>query len=204
MRGPPLRQPLLAVLALLALPAAAQDAASLTDLIGTPPDWVGRAPLVAEAFRQAEHRHFSDATDGNSTLTRDLVRMLVLPEVQRIGDDWRLVPTVGKALPARTILNAYLDRIYLGRRCFGIDDGAHFWFGRPPEALDAHQAALLATIARDPHGIARDPDRIRARTAALAGMLARAGTITADEADRIAAAPLPELAQGPDCPAPAR
>lgn len=181
-------------------PARAHDPAEVLARIGTPPDWTTTAPLVAEAFRLAEDRNFSDATDANSTLTRDLIRMLALPGAKPLGRDWQLVAAVGQALPARTILNAYLDRIFLGRRCFGIAAGAQVWFGLPPEALDARQAAFLAALARDPQSPARRPDSLHERTDWVLAQMDKADLLTPADRDRFAAGPLAVPPGGRDCP----
>jgi Transglycosylase len=176
--------------------AAGQLAAAIAEL-GTPPDWGAQAPLVAGAFVAGTDWSFSEATDNNSLLTRSLTGMLVpLASDRSFLGETRLGAALGQALPATTILNAYLERIWLGRGCFGVAAGAQFYFGREPAALSAAEAALLAALERDPFA---DPERLAARMAAILRGMARASLIDRSEADRLAARGLPDLTLDGDC-----
>lgn len=49
------------------------------------------------------------------------------------------------------ILTSYLNRIYFGSGCHGLDEAARTYFGIPASELTPNQCALLAGIIRAPH-----------------------------------------------------
>ncbi len=112
--------------------------------------------------------------EGGSTITQQLVKLaFVGPErsfsrkvkeaVYALGLEWRL--SKGE------ILEAYLNKVYLGGGAHGVDAAARRYFNKAPAALDLAEAAMLA-------GLIKAPSRF-APTRDLAGARARANVVLA-------------------------
>lgn len=136
---------------------------------------------------------------GGSTLTQQLVRSLFLSNEQTFS---RKLSEVAYALiiearfDKRTILEAYLNDVYLGQQgnqaIRGVGAGAEFWFGRELNELGTPEIALLIGLIQGPsyHDPRRHPERARARRAVVLGMMADTGLIDGAERERAANAPL--------------
>jgi penicillin-binding protein 1B len=142
-----------------------------------------------------------ETMQGGSTLTQQLARSGLLG----IGQErtvWRKFNEVLYALilearyDKRTILETYLNQVYLGQRgsqaIHGVAAGAEFWFGRDLNSLDIEHVALLIGLVKGPshYDPRRWPERAKERRAIALGMLHETGLI--DDADyrRALAAPL--------------
>ncbi|HVI58198.1 MAG TPA: penicillin-binding protein 1B [Luteimonas sp.] len=115
-----------------------------------------------------------EARQGASTLTQQLARSGLLG----IGREQTFTRKFNEILFAllmearydkRTILEAYLNQVYLGQRgaqeIRGVAAGAEYWFGRDLRDLSTEQFALLIGIIRGPsyYDPRRNPERARAR-----------------------------------------
>ena len=95
-----------------------------------------------------------------------------------------------------TILEAYLNQVYLGQRgaqaIHGMAAGAEFWFGRRLEDLDTEQIALLVGMVRGPsyYDPRRHPERARQRRDFVLANMLETGLIDQQAYDRAVAAPL--------------
>jgi penicillin-binding protein 1B len=111
---------------------------------------------------------------GASTLTQQLARSGLLG----IGREQTLSRKANEALYAllieahydkRTILETYLNQVYLGQRgasaVRGVAAGAEFWFGKPLQDLSPEQIALLIGMVRGPsyYDPRRAPERALSR-----------------------------------------
>ncbi len=111
-----------------------------------------------------------EARQGASTLTQQLARSGLLG----IGREQTYTRKFNEILFAlliearydkRTILEAYLNQVYLGQRgsqaIRGVSAGAEFWFGRDMRDLSTEQVALLIGIIRGPsyYDPRRNPER---------------------------------------------
>ena len=118
---------------------------------------------------------------GTSTLTQQLVKNLFLtPErtLRRKAVEALLAVILDAKYDKSTILEAYLNEIYLGQRgavsVTGVEEAARFYFGKPVSQLDLPEAAMLAGLISSPGRFSpfRHPDQARARRAlVLKGML---------------------------------
>jgi penicillin-binding protein 1B len=163
---------------------------------GIDPWGVARAMWVN--LRQGEYEQ------GASTLTQQLVRSLFLSNTKTIT---RKVKEVAYALiiearfDKRTILEAYLNQVYLGQlgnqSVHGVAAGADFWFGRDLNTLHTEDLALLVGIIQGPAywDPRRFPDRALARRATVLAVWQNLGLISAQEAQRATASPLNVSAQ---------
>lgn len=142
-----------------------------------------------------------EARQGGSTLTQQLARSGLLG----IGREQTYTRKFNEILYAMliearydkgTILEAYLNQVYLGQRgaqaIHGVAAGAEFWFGRRLDDLDTEHMALLVGIIRGPshYDPRRHPERAKARRDFALARMRDAGLIDAVEYARAVAAPL--------------
>lgn len=137
-----------------------------------------------------------DFTQGASTLSMQLARNTYdLREKKSLNRKFleiALTYRVEAKFSKEEILTHYLNRIYFGSGCNGIEEAALTYFGKPTSELTKGQSALLVGIIRAPHacspwrnleGATRQRDEVLAR-------LVTTEAITTDEAEAIKAAPL--------------
>jgi penicillin-binding protein 1B len=136
---------------------------------------------------------------GASTITQQMVRSLFLSNTKTIS---RKVTEALYALiiearfDKRTILEAYLNQVYLGQQgsqeIRGVGAGAEFWFGRDLSSLQTSDLALLVGIIQGPgyHDPRRHPERALARRATVLQVWADTGLITPAQAKAASAMPL--------------
>lgn len=106
------------------------------------------------------------ARQGASTLTQQLARSGLLgigreQTFTRKGKEIIYALLIESRYDKGTILEAYLNQVYLGQRgaqaVHGVAAGAEFWFGRELQNLSTEQIALLIGIVKGPS--AYDPRR---------------------------------------------
>lgn len=109
---------------------------------------------------------------GGSTLTQQLVKNLFLSHdrtLSRKAQEALLAILVELRWDKETILEAYLNEIYLGRRggmnLMGMGAAAHAFFGKSAAELDLSEAATLAGMIRAPaiYDPTEHPERARQR-----------------------------------------
>ena len=134
-------------------------------------------PVVARSVVAAEDANFclhwgfdvdaikaaleEGANRGASTITQQTVKNVFLWQDRswlRKALEAVLTPAVEAVWQKRRIVEVYLNVAEFGEGVFGIDAAARHYFGVPPAALSAEQAARLAVVlpsprTRDPNGL---------------------------------------------------
>lgn len=156
------------------------DISNVLARIDAAPHWSDLAPMATDAQRLAEDRRFSEATDGRSTITRLLLAQTPPPDLptDRVAGklaEIEAVAAIGAARPADRILDAYVEGLFLGRDCFGIDQAARAFFGKPAATLSAAEAAVLAALPQSPGPLLKQPDRLAKRAAFVLTQMQAAG-----------------------------
>ncbi|TDK20521.1 penicillin-binding protein 1B [Luteimonas aestuarii] len=158
-------------------------------------DLSGMARAAWVNLRSGERRQ------GASTLTQQLARSGLLGIGREVTWSRKLNEILyALIIEARygkgTILEAYLNQVYLGQRgaqaIHGVAAGAEFWFGRRLEDLETHHVALLVGIIRGPsyYDPRRHPERAQARRDFVLANMLQTGLIDQAEHDRALKAPL--------------
>lgn len=136
---------------------------------------------------------------GGSTITQQLVKNTLLSNAR---DFRRKVYEIGLALmiearfDKRTILEAYLNRAYMGQNgalaVHGFGAGAEFYFGRPLDALEPAEIALLVGLVKGPsyYDPRRNPERATNRRKIVLGQFVETGLLSAEMADAALKMPL--------------
>lgn len=93
---------------------------------------------------------------GTSTITQQLARNVFLPEEKSVRSIKRKVIEMYYAgqiedeLSKEEILTAYMNTIYLGYGCYGVDTAAKYYFSSSLEDLSLAQCAALAALPQAP------------------------------------------------------
>ena len=89
------------------------------------------------------------------------------------------------------ILEAYLNRLYLGSGAYGVDAAARRYFAKPANQLSLAEAAMLAGVIRAPSYYAptRDLALARQRAAVVLDTMVEGGFVDADQTAAAKAAP---------------
>ena len=86
---------------------------------------------------------------GGSTITQQLIRHVALTtdrNIQRKIKEALLALRVERRFDKQHILEAYLNRIYLGNGHYGVEAAARGYFGKPAADLTHAESALLAGL----------------------------------------------------------
>ncbi|MBI5569207.1 MAG: transglycosylase domain-containing protein [Desulfomonile tiedjei] len=137
--------------------------------------------------------------EGGSTISQQLIRMSVLSAEKTLA---RKVNEVVMALLTevlynkRTILEAYLNRVYLGHAgpfpVRGVAEAARHFFGKDLAELNAAECALIAATIKAPNVInpQRNSERARGRRNMVLGLLFKEGKISRESYDEAVSAPV--------------
>ena len=151
---------------------------------GIDPLAIGRAAL--------QNAQAGEIVSGGSTITQQLVRLIVFPYPQRVQQTMSrkvaesiLATRLTQLWSKDKILETYLNEIYYGHRAYGAAAAAETYFGKPVSELTLAESALLAGLPQapsrlDPH---QDLDAARQRQAQVLRLMVEAGYITQAEAD---------------------
>ena len=158
---------------------------------GTDPG-VDPGAVLRAAWQWARAGH---VVSGGSTLTMQVAKLLdphprtlstKLLETARAVDLWR------RETPDR-ILGLWLSLAPFGGNLVGVEAASWAWFGKPPGALDAAEAALLVALPRRPEALRPDrhPEAARRLRNRLLALAAARGLLSPAEAAAAAAEPVP-------------
>ncbi|NTX12192.1 PBP1A family penicillin-binding protein [Myxococcus sp. CA056] len=144
---------------------------------------------------------------GASTITQQVVKNLLLtPErsLSRKIREWILTPRVEEALTKDQILGLYINQSYYGKRRYGVEEAALYYFGKHAKELNVGEAAVLAGTVQIPHRINPETNMTRAKSRQryVLGQMANHGFVPRDVAEAeldkpIVLAPRPERGVGP-------
>lgn len=93
---------------------------------------------------------------GTSTITQQLARNVFLPEEKSVRSIKRKIiemyyaHEIEEELSKEEILTAYLNTIYLGYGCYGVDTAAKKYFSKDVEDLTLKECAALAALPQAP------------------------------------------------------
>jgi penicillin-binding protein 1A len=113
-------------------------------------DGVNHDSIVRAGLRNVQA---GGIAEGASTITQQLVTMAHLdpePTIERKMREIVWAVQLEERLGKDEILEAYLNRVYLGHGIYGIGTAADYYFSRPASELGPAQAALLAGAIRAP------------------------------------------------------
>jgi penicillin-binding protein 1A len=171
-------------------------------------------PILVDAFIAAEDNHYWEhegidyfgmvrafftnlragkTKQGASTITQQVVKnFLLTPErtFKRKIQEIILARRLEKALTKHEIMALYLNEIYFGGRRYGVQEAARFYFGKDVSQIHAGEAAVLASLPKEPETYykalkqERNPGRVKDRQIYVLNQLVRLGKLQATEAKK--------------------
>ena len=170
------------------------------------PGHLQNAFVAAEDVRFYEHHGvdprgilraaFSNIVSGNatgqggSTITQQLARNAFLNQEQTLKRkvlEVILALKIEKEYTKKQILELYMNQIYFGQGCYGIETASRIYFGKNAKDLTLPQAALIAGLPNSPNYYSpfRSLEAAKYRQGIVLDQMAKYGYIT--EADATAA-----------------
>jgi penicillin-binding protein 1A len=140
-------------------------------------------------------------TQGASTITQQVVKNMLLGgqrTFKRKIQEIILARRLEKALTKEQIIWIYLNEIDFGHNTNGIQEAARLYFGKDIGQVDAGEAALLASLPKEPEafyralhgGKQKDAERVKARQIYVLGKMVELKMIDAAAAQKFIDAPI--------------
>lgn len=148
--------------------------------------------LIRAAVNQALT---GDRSQGGSTITMQVARNFFLTRektyLRKINEIF-LALQIERELPKDKILELYLNKIYLGKRAYGVAAAAQVYYGRTLDELDLAEIAMIAGLPKAPstYNPIANPGRALQRRGYVLGRMHELGYITDGEYEQASAAPL--------------
>ena len=138
---------------------------------------------------------------GASTITQQVMKNFLLSgdrRAERKIKEIILATRIEDTLDKESILELYLNEIFLGQNSYGVAAAAQTYFNKPLSDLAPHEAAFLATMPKAPsdyHPV-RQMDRLRARRDFVLEEMKENGYISEAEYDIEVAQPVRSVQNG--------
>ena len=136
---------------------------------------------------------FSNVVSGNatgqggSTITQQLARNAFLTQEQTLKRkllEVFLAFEIENKYTKKQILEMYMNQIYFGQGCYGIETASHVYFGKSAKDLNLPQCAMLAGLPNSPNYYSpfRSLEAAKYRQGIVLDQMAKYGYITEAEA----------------------
>jgi len=127
-------------------------------------------------------------SQGGSTLTQQLIKNLTNEKDATLVRKYKEIVTalnLERYYSKRSILEAYLNTLYLGNGCYGVRTAAETYFGKDVEDLNLAESAALVGITQKPtkHDPLRNPEENKKRQEYCLGQMLEQGVISQAEYD---------------------
>jgi 1A family penicillin-binding protein len=145
---------------------------------------------------------------GGSTITQQLVRLVALTRdrsFERKTKEALLALRLERRFEKKDILEAYLNRIYLGDGHYGVEAAARGYFGKPASELTIAEGALLAGLIPCPSACSPrvSPKLAKVRRDVVLETMLDTGAITEEAYHKATASPIVLASERHDSYAPA-
>ncbi len=133
--------------------------------------------------------------EGASTITQQLIKNSHLTSAktfERKIIEIALSTKLEKQFSKDEILEQYLNIIYFGNNCYGIEEASEYYFSKPAKELKLEESALLAGMIKSPSKYCpiKHPDNALKRRNLVLSEMEKDGAISADEAVRAKSQPI--------------
>ncbi|MCK6513204.1 PBP1A family penicillin-binding protein [Myxococcota bacterium] len=108
---------------------------------------------ILRAFWKNLWRRRGSPKQGGSTITQQVVKTFLLTSDQfyiRKIREAVLARQLEQYLKKEEILYLYLNQIYFGRFCYGVEEAARFYFHKSARQLNLSESAILAGVPKNP------------------------------------------------------
>ncbi len=125
--------------------------------------------------------------EGASTITQQLIKNSHLTSAktfERKITEIALSQKLEKQYSKDEILNQYLNIIYFGNNCYGIEDASEYYFSKSAKDLSLSESALLAGLIKSPskYSPIKNPDNAIKRRNLVISEMEKDGKISSEEA----------------------
>lgn len=105
---------------------------------------------------------------GGSTISQQVIKNTQLTHektIQRKLKEFKLAKKLEKSYSKKQILEMYLNSIYFGNGCYGIESASNYYFNKPSSKLTIAESALLASTINAPsiYDPVSNPDKANSR-----------------------------------------
>jgi penicillin-binding protein 1A len=126
---------------------------------------------------------------GGSTITQQVIKTFILGPERSYSRKIReilLALRLESNLTKDEILSLYLNQIYFGHRCYGVQEASRFYFGKDVAELSLPQGAMLAALPKSPAGYSpiRHPEKARQRRDWVLDQMEKNNMAPADEIEK--------------------
>ena len=107
--------------------------------------------ILKAAYKNMVSRSFKE---GASTISQQLIKNTHLSgdkTISRKLNEIKLTLQLEKKYPKDEILEMYLNTIYFGHNCFGLESAAEFYFDKSAENLSLEESAVLVGLLASPN-----------------------------------------------------
>lgn len=150
--------------------------------------------MVKAALTNLKKGSFSQ---GASTISQQLIKNTHLSQEKTLSRklrEFKLTRRLEKNYTKEQILEKYLNTIYFGHSCFGIQSASEFYFGKEPSALTIAESAILAGLVRSPNNYSpfKRPLECEKRRNVVLSLMKSQNLLTNDEYQAAILEPLPK------------
>lgn len=130
--------------------------------------------ILKATYKNLTSRSFKE---GASTITQQLVKNTHLNNdktLTRKIKEIKLARQLEKRYSKQEILQMYLNIIYFGHNCYGLENASQFYFGIPAQELNLEQSATIVGLLSSPNNYSpfKNPDKcLQRRNLVLKSML---------------------------------
>ncbi len=151
--------------------------------------------IVKAALNNLKSRSFKE---GASTISQQLIKNTHLSHektIKRKLQEWKLTRQLEREYEKDEILEKYLNVIYFGHNCFGIQSAARFYFDKSPSELTLADSAILAGLVKAPNHYSpfKNAEKCEKRRASVLRLMEKNGHISEQELKQAASEPLPAV-----------
>ena len=146
-------------------------------------DGINRKRIVKAALNNLKSFSFKE---GASTITQQLVKNTHLSSektVDRKIKEIALAKKLEKSLDKNKILESYLNIIFFGNNCYGLEDASRYYFNKGAKDLTLEESCTLAGMIKSPNRYSpiNNPDLCTKRRNLVLSEMEKDGFITVDE-----------------------
>ena len=133
--------------------------------------------------------------EGASTISQQLIKNSHLSQektLKRKLQEWKLTRQLEEKYTKDEILAMYLNSIYFGHSCFGIEAASEFYFGKETAQLTLAESATLAGMIKAPNNYSpfRHPEKCLTRRNLVLKIMQQNDNISLTEANAAMQSPL--------------
>jgi len=148
--------------------------------------------LMAAVYELVKTGH---KTRGGSTITMQVARNFFLTKEKTYArklNEILLALKIEKDLDKKTIFELYVNKIYLGKRAYGVVAAAQVYYGKTLEELSIAQSAMIAGLPKAPsrYNPITNPERALIRRDHIIRRMVQLGYITEEEYQQARAEPV--------------